>query len=112
MGRFLLITVSSLVAAVVVMGITALIARRVHKVSVVDVAWGLVFVVIAWVCAVFAPGPRPVLLAVLVTLWGGRLAWHIRRRALGAAEDPRYAKLLGDVPRERWFATAVRKVFA
>lgn len=111
MTRFLLVTLSSLLAAGGVMGVTALIARRLGKISVVDIAWGLVFVVIAWVCTLVGPGPRPLLLAVLVTLWGGRLAWHIRRRALGAGEDPRYEKMLAQAPPEKRFAFAVRKVF-
>ena len=111
MGRFLLVTLGALVAVAVVMGVTALVARRLGKVSVVDIAWGLVFVVVAWVCALLGPEPRSLLLAVLVTLWGGRLAWHIRRRALSAGEDPRYEKLLSGVPPEKRFAVAVRKVF-
>lgn len=111
MHRFLLLTLSSLAAAAVVMGVTALVAKRLGKVSVVDIAWGLVFVVIAWVCALWAPEARSLLLAVLVTVWGGRLAWHIRRRALGAGEDPRYEKMLSAAPPEKRFAYAVRKVF-
>lgn len=111
MHRFLLVTLSALVAALVVMGVTALIARRLGKISVVDIAWGLVFVVIAWVCTFGGPGPRPLLLAALVTVWGGRLAWHIRRRALGSGEDPRYDKLLSAAPPEKRFAYAIRRVF-
>ncbi|KRE44129.1 DUF1295 domain-containing protein [Knoellia sp. Soil729] len=112
MTRFVLVTVSCLVTAALVMAITALVARRLGKVSVVDIAWGLVFVAIAWVCFGFAPGARGLLLAALVTLWGGRLAWHIRRRALGAGEDPRYDKILSAAPPGQRFAHAVRKVFA
>lgn len=111
MNRFLLVTLNSLIAAGLVMGVTALIARRLGKISVVDIAWGLVFVVIAWVCAFFSPGARGLLLAVLVTVWGGRLAWHIRRRALGAGEDPRYEKLLSAAPPEKRFGYAIRRVF-
>ncbi|GAA4113111.1 DUF1295 domain-containing protein [Knoellia locipacati] len=111
MQRFLVVTLLSLAAAAVVMGVTALIARRLGKVSVVDIAWGLVFVAIAWVCTLVGAGPRSLLLAVLVTIWGGRLAWHIRRRALGAGEDPRYEKLLSAAPPEKRFAYAVRRVF-
>jgi len=110
MQRFLVVTLLSLAAAAVVMGVTALIARRLGKVSVVDIAWGLVFVAIAWVCTLVGAGPRSLLLAVLVTIWGGRLAWHIRRRALGAGEDPRYEKLLSGAPPEKRFAYAVRRV--
>ena len=111
MGRFLVITLASLATAAVVMGVTALVARRLGRVSVVDITWGLVFVAIAWVCFAAAPGTRPLLLAVLVTVWGGRLALHIGRRSLGAGEDPRYERLLSAAPPGRRFAYAVRKVF-
>lgn len=111
MQRFLIVTLLSLATAAVVMGITALVAKRLGKVSVVDITWGLVFVAIAWVCTLVGTGPRQLLLAVLVTVWGVRLAWHIRRRALGAGEDPRYEKLLSAAPPERRFAYAVRRVF-
>jgi steroid 5-alpha reductase family enzyme len=112
MARFLLVTRSCCVTAALVMAVTALVARRLGKVSVVDIAWGLVFVTVAWVCFGFAPGARGLLLAALVTLWGGRLSWHIRRRALGTGEDPRYDKILSAAPAGQRFAHAVRKVFA
>ena len=54
---------------------------------------------------------RSLLLALLVTVWGGRLAWHIGRRALGQGEDPRYTAMLSAAPEGRRFAYAVRKVF-
>jgi steroid 5-alpha reductase family enzyme len=103
---------ASLATAALVMTATALVARRVGRVSVVDVAWGLLFVAIGWVAyALGAGSARSLLLALLVTVWGGRLAWHIRRRALGAGEDPRYDKMLADAPEGRRFGHAVRKVF-
>lgn len=34
------------------------------------------------------------LLAAMVAIWGGRLAWHIARRSHGAGEDPRYEELM------------------
>ncbi|MDT0213037.1 DUF1295 domain-containing protein [Rothia sp. ARF10] len=111
MGRFLVVTLLSLATAAAVMAVTAAVAKRLGKVSVVDIAWGLVFVAIAWVCALVGSGPRSLLLAVLVTFWGVRLAWHIRRRSLGAGEDPRYEKLLSAAPPEKRFAYAVRRVF-
>jgi steroid 5-alpha reductase family enzyme len=103
---------ASLATAALVMTATALVARRVGRVSVVDVAWGLLFVAIGWVALALGDGSaRSLLLALLVTVWGGRLAWHIRRRALGAGEDPRYDKLLAGAPEGRRFGYAVRKVF-
>ena len=100
------VVAASLATATLAMAVTALVARRLGRVSVVDITWGLVFVAIGWVAFVVGTGSgRSLLLAVLVTVWGGRLAWHIRRRALGAGEDPRYETLLADAPRGRRFAS-------
>ncbi|WP_377645168.1 DUF1295 domain-containing protein [Oryzobacter terrae] len=113
MGATLLVVVlASLATSAVAMVVTALVARRIGKIAVVDITWGLVFVAIGWVAYLTGTGSvRSLVLAVLVTLWGGRLAWHIRRRALGAGEDPRYAKMLAQVPEGERFGFAVRKVF-
>ena len=63
--------------------------------SIVDIAWGLSFTLITWVgFAVGAgAGPRSWLLAVLVSVWGVRLAGYLARRNLPHGEDPRYAAL-------------------
>jgi steroid 5-alpha reductase family enzyme len=114
-----LVVVSGLVLAVVAvaMVITALAARRLNRVSVVDVAWGLAFVGAAVVCAVVGPpltdadAWRSWLLVILVAVWGGRLAWHILKRSRGHGEDPRYLKLLGGEVNDGHFGDAVRKVF-
>lgn len=107
-----LVLLASAVTSAVAMGVTALVAKRVGKVAVVDVTWGLVFVAIGWVAyAVGQHSARSLLLAVLVTLWGGRLAWHIRGRALGQGEDPRYEKLLSEKPEEERFRYALVRVF-
>jgi steroid 5-alpha reductase family enzyme len=85
----------ALLTALVVMGVTAAVSRRVDRVAVVDVAWGAVFVAIALVLAIVWPDAHSWLLAALVTLWGGRLAWHIAKRSKGHGEDPRYEAMLG-----------------
>jgi len=74
--------------------VAAMIARRN---DIVDVAWGLGFIVIAiWLLLRFEPAPSVRLYAAgaLVLVWGARLAWHIGRRNLrpGQTEDPRYAE--------------------
>jgi len=60
--------------------------------SIVDITWGLGFILIAWLTYLQADGhkPRGLLLAVLVTLWGVRLALHIGIRNFGKGEDFRY----------------------
>ncbi len=102
----------ALLTALVVMGVTATISKRVDRVAVVDVAWGSVFVVIALVLAIVWPDPHSWLLAVLVTLWGGRLAWHIAKRSkLHGEEDPRYEEMLGGPGWHAGAATVLRRVF-
>ena len=107
MTDFLAVSALSLLVAAAAMTVTALVARRVGRVSVVDVAWGTSFVAVAVLCAVWAGEPRPWLLVALVAPWGLRLAWHILRRSHGAGEDPRYAAMLDG----QGFGAAVRKVF-
>jgi steroid 5-alpha reductase family enzyme len=110
-----LLAVSGLSALTVValMGITAFAGRRAGRVSVVDTAWGLGFVLVASVAALVGEGVpwRRLLLLALVGAWGLRLAWHRHRRNAGKGEDPRYAEMLG---RERGNPTvvAIRKVYA
>ncbi len=109
----------AMVCVVATMTLTALRARRLGVVAVVDVAWGLGFVVVAVASSVvaYADGTdswRTLLLLALVAVWGGRLAWHVRSRALGehaGAEDPRYAEMLGGSLPEVGMAEAVRRVF-
>jgi steroid 5-alpha reductase family enzyme len=104
----------SLAIAVVAMTVTAVVAVRVRRVSVVDVTWGLALTAIAVACALLDDGWVPWLLAGLVAVWGCRLSWHIHRRARGHGEDPRYTQLLGGLTADdgsAWFAAAVRKVF-
>lgn len=118
LADFLTVTGLSLLVAVAAMVVTALVARRLGRVSVVDVTWGVGLVVIAVLCAavgsVLGAGWVPWLMAGLVSVWGLRLSWHIFRRSRGHGEDPRYAKILGVSPEEdrsAWFSAAVRKVF-
>lgn len=65
---------------------------RLRDASIADVCWGPGFVLLAWVYFVLSPvrTPRAWLVALLITLWGARLALHIFRRNHGKGEDPRY----------------------
>lgn len=74
---------------------TWLLSIKLRDVSIVDIAWGLGFVVIAWVAFATGDGDagRRTLLAVLVTIWGLRLAGYIGRRKLRhPGEDSRYGE--------------------
>jgi steroid 5-alpha reductase family enzyme len=60
--------------------------------DIADVAWGLGFVFLAWLSVFIGDNVsfRGILLSVLVTVWGLRLAWHIWSRHKGKGEDYRY----------------------
>lgn len=59
--------------------------------SIVDIFWGLGFVLVAWVVALQAGwSQRGVLAVALVSVWGLRLAVHLAVRNIGKGEDPRY----------------------
>jgi steroid 5-alpha reductase family enzyme len=61
--------------------------------SVADVMWGPGFILIAWVSLLKSGSfelPQ-LLITSLVTVWGGRLFYHIIRRKWKKPEDPRYA---------------------
>lgn len=96
---FLFGSLGALAAVVVLMSLTWVVARQVGRHSVVDVAWGLGFVVVAAVSWALAGGQgntgrRTVVLALTAT-WGVRLAAHLWLRSRAhPGEDPRYAALL------------------
>ncbi|MDQ2750961.1 MAG: DUF1295 domain-containing protein [Pseudonocardiales bacterium] len=85
-------------AVLVVLAATFVASKIAGKHSVIDTAWGLLFVAVAitefWRSAGHGDPLRRWLLLVLPALWGLRLAQHIGRRTIGKPEDPRYAELL------------------
>ncbi|GGC52585.1 DUF1295 domain-containing protein [Hoyosella rhizosphaerae] len=96
MGDFVLVSALSLVAVAVLMAVTARVGFWLGRHNVVDVTWGVAFVVIAGVAGLAGSGSvsRRIVIFVLVGIWGCRLAWHLYVRTRGHGEDPRYEKLL------------------
>jgi steroid 5-alpha reductase family enzyme len=86
---------SVLTAVAVYMVAFWLVSLILRDVSIVDIGWGLGFVVITWVArgAGSGEGPRSMIQAVLVTLWGLRLGTYLLYRNWGRAEDYRYAAM-------------------
>jgi steroid 5-alpha reductase family enzyme len=90
--------VVGLVAVAAVMGFTMWRSIHQQKLTVVDTAWGVGFIVVAIVSVFVAgygdgmPGPQAFLL-FLVVVWGARLSIHLHRRNSGRPEDPRYQQL-------------------
>ena len=80
--------------------------------SIIDSFWGVGFIVIAWICVVVGHGDRDrrLLLAILVSVWGARLAIHITRRNHGRGEDARYVAMRAR-DGERFWLTSLYRVF-
>lgn len=77
-----------------------LISVPLKDVSIVDIAWGLGFVLVAWV-SYFAgamPETGP-LLPLLTTVWGLRLSGYLAWRKIQSPEDYRYREMRERHPR-------------
>ncbi|MEX2323091.1 MAG: DUF1295 domain-containing protein [Acidimicrobiia bacterium] len=97
LGGLLVVTAIVIVASVVLLWLVSL---RLRNASIIDLFWGCGFVVIAWVAWLFLTGHgggRRLLLLVLVTTWGLRLAGYLTWRNSGKGEDFRYRAM-----RKRW----------
>lgn len=84
------------------------VAQIIKNNSIVDIGWGMGFVLIA-ISTLFVNqnfSLRSIIVTVLVTLWGGRLAYHIIKRNWGRPEDFRYAKW-----REEWGKWLIPRAF-
>ncbi len=88
MNYYLMLGLVLLVYMTVWFGISVLKKRN----DVADIAWGLGFVLLTWVSLVTSgvSSVASLVTAVLVTMWGVRLAWHIHARNKGKTEDYRY----------------------
>jgi steroid 5-alpha reductase family enzyme len=92
-----------LITAVTLLWLLSLILR---DSSIVDVFWGLGFVSVYWLvyALMLQPAPsRQLLVGVLVTIWGVRLALHILRRNWGTGEDFRYARWRQEAGKAWWW---------
>jgi len=84
---------TALVVSLLYMTLVFFLALAKKNNGVVDIAWGLGFILVgAVVFRLNGQGhPRQWLVMTLVLIWGGRLALHIFRRNRGREEDFRYA---------------------
>jgi steroid 5-alpha reductase family enzyme len=85
-----------------------LVALKLRRNDVADIAWGAGFVILAFAgqFLVAVISIRGLLVLALVTIWGLRLSLHIGLRNRGKSEDPRYRKW-----REEWGAHARVRAF-
>ena len=85
--------VTAAIAIVVLMLTTWGISIAISNASIVDIVWGLGFVLVAWVVRLATDqgdDARQWLLVAMTTVWGLRLAIHLFIRNHGNGEDFRY----------------------
>lgn len=94
--EFVAVSAVSLLLLAILQICTFLIGRRIGRYNVVDVSWGIGFVLVSFAVAIVGDGDgvRSWLLFVLVAIWGSRLSWHMHRKSSGKGEDPRYVEML------------------
>jgi steroid 5-alpha reductase family enzyme len=90
-----LILVGSAVAILFMMLAVWATSLVMRDASIVDIAWGSGFVLVAWVSYGLGEGnsTRSLLLTVLTSIWGLRLAFYLAKRNLGHGEDFRYQSM-------------------
>lgn len=99
------------VALLVYMSLGWLVARRANRLDVVDTGWGLGFIVVAWLVVIQRHLEADYVVAILVTIWGLRLARHTYRRSRKRGEDdPRYVALASKWRGNYWLS-AYYKIF-
>ncbi|MFH0736421.1 MAG: DUF1295 domain-containing protein [bacterium] len=84
------------------------IAQILKNNSIVDVGWGIGFIVITSVLMIekAVPDIGDVIIALMILIWGVRLSIHIYLRAAGKGEDFRYAEW-----RKNWGKNAMVNAF-
>ncbi|MBV1757147.1 MAG: DUF1295 domain-containing protein [Dethiosulfatibacter sp.] len=82
---------------VVYFSIFFIIAQWMYNNSIVDIGWGLGFVLLSWVMFLNNPNADRIVIPIMVSVWGLRLSYHIFIRNFGKPEDFRYVDM-----RESW----------
>jgi len=111
--NFIAIFLTAGAVVFVLMSLLWLLSVALRDSSIVDIFWGIGFIAIAWLAYALTPQgylPRKQLMALLVTIWGLRLALHIGIRNWGKPEDFRYAKWREENG-SRWWWVSFFKVF-
>jgi len=99
----------AVLVVVTVMSSLFVLALALHDNSIVDIAYGAVYLVLGWsvYLAYGTAHPRSLLLLALISLWGARLTVHLfLRKGVRHGEDFRYRKW-----REEWGENFVWRSF-
>ena len=90
-----------------------IISLILKNVAIVDIFWGLGFVIVFWLTYIRTPlnyQLKTILLGAMVTIWGIRLTIHILFRSIGKPEDARYTQFRANNG-AAWWWSSLFKVF-
>ena len=92
LGLLFICNLAALAAALLLLW---LISLGLKNASIIDIFWGLGFVIVAWLSLVLSGEwmTKPILLTLLVSIWGMRLSGYLAWRNVGKPEDYRYAAM-------------------
>ncbi len=110
---FFSIWLTGLVLVVVVMTLVWLVSIKLTNASIVDLCWGMLFVMLGWWYFRQTSGSvtRSLLVMLLVTIWGVRLSLYLTWRNWGKGEDFRYQKMRQHYGAERYWWISFFQVF-
>ncbi len=110
---FLSIYLQGLILVTAFFTLVWLLSVFLKNASIVDIFWGLGFVLLNGFYFLATPGfsVLKIITAVLVTLWGLRLASHIFFRNLGKPEDYRYQEFRKNYGEKRYWWFSFFQVF-
>jgi steroid 5-alpha reductase family enzyme len=102
-----LLTISAWSIAILMLA-TWVVSVLINDASIVDIVWGVGFVVATW--AAFLVNSvemtnRTLLVLILITLWGLRLTGYLVWRSLGQGEDRRYQQMRRKRPDSFWLSS-------
>jgi steroid 5-alpha reductase family enzyme len=103
-----LLIIAAIVIAILMLAMWVL-SVVVNDASIVDIVWGLGFVLVT-VAAYFSspvdpPTDRSLLMLILVTVWGLRLTAYLAWRNIGKGEDRRYQQMRKKSPDSFWLVS-------
>ncbi len=87
----------SIITVFIYFTIIFIIAQINDNYSLVDIGWGLGFVVLAWANYIYKGNYDNFAIPLIISIWGIRLFYHIAKRNLGKGEDFRYVEM-----RKKW----------
>lgn len=108
---------SYLLVGLVILGLMAalwLVSLLLRNSSIVDIFWGLGFVITAWVYFALTPGgpeARRQAIVIITSLWGLRLTLHVLRRNWRKPEDFRYQKWRQESGKDWWWRSFFKVFF-